>query len=238
MNIFDIIVILFILMFSITGFKRGVIKEGVSFIGILIVFFISYTFKGTIGNLLCKILPFLTFSGQIKGLISLNIIIYQLVGFIILFSLLLTIYHVILFASKIVQKLLNLTLIFIIPSKILGALIGFIEGYLVSFIVLLVLMLPLSNSQLFTDSKSINYIIYESPITSLDTKDIALSVLDAKDLILQIEDGSISINEANLHLIDVMLKYEMVNINTIEQLKDTNKLDSINGLDKIVNKYK
>ena len=78
MSILDVIIILIILMFGAVGYKKGVIKEGVSLIGTILVFIISYMFKGVIGNELCKFLPFFNFSGKLEGLVSLNIIIYQL----------------------------------------------------------------------------------------------------------------------------------------------------------------
>ena len=38
MNVFDIVIILLILTFALAGWKRGVIKEVVSLIGIILVF--------------------------------------------------------------------------------------------------------------------------------------------------------------------------------------------------------
>ena len=40
MNIFDIGILLLLIMFAIIGWKQGVIREGVSLVGIVIVFFI------------------------------------------------------------------------------------------------------------------------------------------------------------------------------------------------------
>ena len=59
MNIFDIGIILLLCMGFIVGWKNGVIKELVSFVGIIIVFIISYQLKGIVGNVLCKLLPFI-----------------------------------------------------------------------------------------------------------------------------------------------------------------------------------
>ena len=75
MSIVDIGIILALILFPIIGWMRGVIKETVSLVGLIAVFIISYTFKEEIGNTLCKFLPFISFGGNIKGLVSLNILI-------------------------------------------------------------------------------------------------------------------------------------------------------------------
>lgn len=116
-NIIDIAIILMVIMFGIVGFKKGIIKEAVSLIGIILVFIISFYFKETIGNILCKFLPFFTFSGPLKGLVSLNILIYQLIGFLIIYSILSGVYTLILKVSGIFQKLVNMTIVLILPSK-------------------------------------------------------------------------------------------------------------------------
>ena len=135
MNILDIIIILLLLASAITGFKRGVIKELVMLVGIVIVYIIAFSLKGILGLLLCKICPFFSFD----GLPSLNIIMYQLIAFIIIASVLFGIYHFILKLTGIIQKVIDLSIILTLPSKILGLAVGFIEGYIILFMILLVL---------------------------------------------------------------------------------------------------
>lgn len=238
MNIFDIIIILFIISFGVVGLKRGVIKEGVSFIGILLVFIISYSFKGIIGNTLCKLFPFFALEGNLEGLVSVNILIYQLLGFAILFGILMIAYNILVFFSKILQKFINATIVLTIPSAIGGALVGLIKGYLLAFIALLVLSLPLKNVALLNDSTVKNHILYNTPVISSATKDISLSILDVTDLLKQIKEKSISTNDANLQILDTMLEYKMVDVHTIDQLIVLDKLKSISDIDSVLNKYR
>ena len=56
MNIMDIGIILLLIMFIIVGIKRGVIKEAVALIAIILVFVLSFSLKGIVGNLLCVFL--------------------------------------------------------------------------------------------------------------------------------------------------------------------------------------
>ena len=136
-NILDIGLILIFIMFFIVGFKRGVIKELVQFIGTIIVFVLAYTFKGVIGNLLCTYLPFIKFKGVIEGISTINILMYQLIAFILVFSILLIVYEIILKVSNVLQKVVNMTIVLIIPSKILGGIISFLKVYLIVFVILL-----------------------------------------------------------------------------------------------------
>ena len=148
MNIFDIGILVILIMFFIVGWKKGVIKETVSLVGLIVIFVVAFTFKEEIGNVLCKYLPFFTFEGNIKGLVSLNILIYQMIGFIIIYSVLYAVYQIILKISGIFQKIVNWTLILALPSKLAGAIIGLVEGYLIVFALLLVAIVPLKDHEL------------------------------------------------------------------------------------------
>ena len=234
MNLIDIIIVLCILMFGVIGLKRGVIKEGVSFVGILLVFIISYTFKGVIGNELCKMFPFFPLGGPLEGLVSANILIYQLIGFCALYSILMLAYHIIMFLSKIIQKMVNATVILTLPSAILGAVVGLIKGYLIAFIVLLVLSIPIVNMKEVNDSSVRNFILYDTPVVSTATKDISSSMNETAELIEKIQKKSITTNDANLQLLKTMLKYNVIDKHTLEQLIVLDKLDSVKGVESLV----
>ena len=166
LNIFDVGIILLLIMFLIVGFKNGVIREAFALIGIIAVFILSFVFKGLLGNLMCIILPFFKLSGVIEGFSVINILIYQIIAFMLVFAILLTIYEIFLKISKFIQKLVNLTIILILPSKLLGAVVSLIKGVIVLFAVFIVLMIPLKNSKLFTGSTMVNQILYKTPILS------------------------------------------------------------------------
>ena len=106
MNIVDIIIILALALSFIIGFKHGFLRELTSLVGIILTYFLAYTFKGFLGDFFCQIFPFSEFSGTIHGLTTLNIIIYELIAFIILFGLFFVIYEVILNVSKLFQKII------------------------------------------------------------------------------------------------------------------------------------
>lgn len=237
LNIFDIGIFLIFLMFIIIGWKKGVVKETTSFIGIILVFFLSYSLKGIVGNLLCSFLPFFEFSGSIEGLVSLNILIYHLIALILLFSIFMAIYRLLLKISNTLQKLINYTIILIIPSKILGAIIALIEGWVITFIILVVLIIPFKNIDLYQDSKMVNIILFETPILSDTTKPLTQGTIEIYDVTTKIANKKISTNEANLETIDIMLKYKLVDKKTVKKLVDSHKIDSIEGIEKLLEKY-
>lgn len=238
MNIIDIAIILILIMFGIVGLKKGIIKQGVSLIGIIVVFIIAFIFKEHIGNILCKYLPFFSYGGSLKGIVSINILVYQLIAFLLIFSLLLSIYNIVLKLSGGLQRLVNMTIILLIPSKIGGFLLGLIEGYLYMYTILILVMIPLKDSFLFTSSTLPNKIIYETPIVSKQTASLTSTISEIYDLGADLATNKLSANEADIKIIDSMIKHKLVTPKTIEQLIVLDKLKDVEGIESITQKYK
>lgn len=237
LNIFDVGIILLLIMFLIVGFKNGVIREAFALIGIIAVFILSFVFKGLLGNLMCIILPFFKLSGVIEGFSVINILIYQIIAFMLVFAILLTIYEIFLKISKFIQKLVNLTIILILPSKLLGAVVSLIKGVIVLFAVFIVLMIPLKNSELFTGSTMVNQILYKTPILSQSSNNYINTVEEIYNLAEKVSNKKISTNDANLELLDMMLKHKIVNKSTVESLVKLHKLDDVNNIETVLQKY-
>lgn len=237
MNILDIIIVLILIMCAIVGFKRGAIKEIVSLVGIILVFVISFSLKGVLGNLLCKFLPFFDFAGSIEGLTVLNILLYQLIAFLIIYSLLYSVYMIVVKLSGVVQKLVHMTVVLWLPSKVIGAIVAALTGYIVIFAILLVLLIPLKNSSLFAESSIANYIIYESPVLSSSAEGISSSINEVYQLGEDVSHKRISVNEANLETMDILLKYDIVSPEVARDLVRLDKLDDISGIDKVIRRY-
>ncbi len=232
-NIFDIGIILILIMFIIVGMKRGVIKEAVALLAIILVFILSFSLKGILGNILCVLLPFFS----LDGFTVLNIFFYQLLAFIIVFCVLLCIYEFSLRISKVLQKIVNATIILWLPSKILGGIVSLLKGYVILFIVFVILMIPFGNFSLFKESVCINYLLYNTPVLSGYAKDFVNPINEVIALNEKTSKGKITINEANLEGLDIMLKYNVVDKKTVESLIEVNKLDDIKDIDTVLNKY-
>lgn len=236
-NIFDIGILLVLIMFVIVGIKRGVIKEAVSLVAIVLVFILSFALKGIIGDILCVIFPFMEFFGSLKGMVTLNIFIYQLIAFAIVFIILLSVYELSLKISKFLQKIVNATIILLLPSKILGGVVSALKGYVILFIVFLLLMIPFGNVPLFKESKGIQFIVYKTPVLSGYTNNFVEPVKEVIDLTDKVASKKIGMNDANLKALDIMLKYKVVNKKTIESLVEVDKLKDVQNIDTVLNKY-
>lgn len=237
LNVFDIGIILLLVMFIIVGFKNGAIRELFALVGIVVVFVLSYSLKGILGNILCIVLPFFKITGVVEGLSVMNILLYQAIAFMIVFAILLTLYEILLKVSKFIQKIVNLTIILILPSKILGGIIAFVKGWIVLFAVFLCLMIPLKNTDLFTSSTMVNKIIYNTPVLSSHSSNFINSVEEIYNLEKQLSNKEISKNEANLKTLDLMLKHKIVDKSTVEQLVKLHKLDDVSNIESVLNKY-
>ena len=236
-NILDIAIILILIMSAIVGFKRGAIKEIVSLVGIIIVFIVAFSLKGVLGNVLCKWLPFFNFAGNLEGVTVLNILLYQLIAFLIIYSLLFSVYMIVMKISGIVQKIIHMTVILWLPSKLIGAVVAFITGYVMVFVVLLALLIPLKDTDIFRESRFANYIVYDTPILAGSAGNISSSINEVYTLGEDLSKGDISKNEANLETMDILLKYKIVSPKTARQLMVLDKLDGISGLDHVIQKY-
>ena len=238
MNIFDIGIILVLLMFIIAGFKNGVINELAELIGIVVIFVLSFLLKGILGSILCIFLPFFDFYGVIQGMSSLNILLYQAIAFILVLSILLTLYLIILKIGKVLEKIVRLTIVLWLPSKLLGGLVSLIKGYIILFVLFVLLLIPFGgeNYPIINDSKLLNHIVYKSPILSNATSNFTNSIREAYELGVMVSNREITVSEADLKNLDFMLKYGVVDRETVEKLNDMGKL-KINNINSVLNNY-
>ena len=131
MSIIDVLVILLITMCGVIGMKKGFVRTLVSFVGIILVFILSYLLKGFIAEWLSLNLPFFNFAGSFRGATILNVIIYQLIAFIIVFAILMLLYSIAVKVSGLIERILKFTIILSVPTKIGGLIVGILEGIII-----------------------------------------------------------------------------------------------------------
>ncbi len=241
LNIVDILIIIFILLCIVTGCNRGIIKEGMNVLGTILMVVISFSLMGTLANAFYKFLPFFPLGLGKINLTALNILLYQILAFAIIFSILNLIFRIILTITNIVDKLLNALIIMKPVSSFLGGIVGFISGVVVSFVILLILSVPLSGFKTFHESKITNFILDKTPLFAPLTQNITNATNDIYKLVSNINDEEEKIknaNKYNLEAMDIMLKYKLITPENLEILQKQNKLNSITGIENIINKYK
>lgn len=232
MNIVDIIIIIYLLLAGVVGAKRGFFKELVLCLGTIIVFYLAYILKNPVGNFLLLKLPLFDFPNIFKGVLTLNILVYQTLSFLIVLALLLVIFNVILSITGLFEKLLKITVILSLPSKILGFLLGLVEGYVILFVILFFLTQPAFSFKNFRESDFANKILNSSPVLTNVTK----NTVDLFSDIYALKDEK-DTNVLNRKSLDMMLDKDVVDYETVYELYSTGKL-KFEGMESVLAKYK
>ena len=222
-NIVDIIIIIFILLSGIMGWKRGVFKQLVLCVGTILIFYLAYKFKDPVGDwfLLNTSLPMFDFPNLFKGVITLNILVYQTLAFVVVLSI-----------TGLFEKLLRITIVLGIPSKILGFIGGLIEGYVIAFVILFFLTQPAFSFSFFQDSDLSKRILTSSPVLS----DIANDKVSVVEDIYKLKDEK-NTTVLNQKTLDMMLDKKVVSYKTANELYKKGKIN-FDGIESILDKYK
>lgn len=166
MNVADIVILIALALGAVAGFKAGVIKKTADFLGTFIIVILAFYLKNDLSVIMYENLPFFNFGGFIKGVEAINVLLYEVLAFIIVFIALLFILRVILMVTGLIEKILKATVILSIPSKLLGIVVGAVEMYVYVFIILVVLTLPIFNIPYVRESKLANFMLNNTPILS------------------------------------------------------------------------
>ncbi len=231
MKLYDIFIIVFLLFFALLGFKRGIFKSLVSFIGFIIVIVLSYNFKNIVGDFFVLNLPFIEFKEFLGGASTINIIMYQGIAFILMSIIFGLVYKIIVTITGIFEKILKLTIVLGIPSKLLGLVVGFLEGYIILYLILFFLVQPFINVDVYKESDFANQILEKTPVLSSYAEKSLVVVNEIRDL-TKIEDNS----KLDLQIADLILKNKVTSKNVMQKLVDDGKI-KIDGIDEVLNKY-
>ena len=231
MNIVDVIVILIILMSGVVGFKRGVFKQLVMTIGFLLVFVISFKLKNPLAEWLSLHLPFFNFGDMFDHVGIINIILYQVISFIIIFSLLMIIFRVVLSITSFFEKILKFTIILGIPSKILGFIVGLIEGYILAFIIMFILAQPMFGN-ITENSRFKDKMLNSTPILASVVSEMNNTVID----IYNLKDNANDPKKLERDIAKIMLEHNLVEPEYIIKLVQANKI-KIEDIDSLLDSY-
>lgn len=237
MSIVDAIIILLILACGAAGFKRGVLKQLVSTVGFVIVVVLAFYLKNPVADFLSLHLPFFTFGDAVANAASFNIILYQLISFILVIIVLETVLQVLIKVTGIIEKILKFTIILGIPSKILGFVVGVVEGFIITFLILFFLRQPGFNLKIFDDSKLTDPILNSTPVLSQVAGNFVDTFNDLYELGNDYYEQKLDENTLNLKSIDVMLEHKIITPDYVVKLVDADKI-KVTGIDSIINKYR
>lgn len=236
MTIVDSILILFLLLGAVLGFKKGAIKSLVVLIGTLILVVVSYYLKNPIAELLLDYCPFIKFGGNWTGLVTLNILLYEAIAYVLVFVVLSSILSLLVKVSGILEKILAATIILGIPSKIIGAVLGFLEALVFSFIILFVLLQFNMTSEMVSDSSVARSIIDKTPIIGHMVNDTYKAIQDINKLQEKYKNDS-NKDAYNAEILTIMLEYKVVTPEVTQKLIIDKKLNFA-GVQNVLDSYK
>lgn len=232
----DSILILFLLLGAVLGFKKGAIKSLVALIGTIVVVVVAYYLKNPVAELLLDYCPFMKFGGAWTGLVTLNILLYEALAYLLVFVVLSSILSLLIKVSGILETILKMTIILGIPSKIIGAVLGFLEALVFSFIVLFILLQFNATSKMVSDSTLARSIIDKTPIIGHMVNDTYKAIQDINKLQDKYKNDN-NKDAYNAEILTIMLKYEVVTPEVTQKLINNKKLDFA-GAQSVLNSYK
>lgn len=219
MGFLDIVIIIVLISGGFAGAKNGFFRQTVVLIGTIICFILAWLFKNPIANFLSFNLPFFEFN----GLKALNIVFYQLAAFLLLLILFTAVLVVLVKITGIFEKILKLTIVLGIPSKILGFIVGVIEAYIIIFAVLFFAKQPIFNQELIEESKLSPIIVNSSPGLSNIVSNMNESLKDIYTITKEYENEK-NVENTNKEIIDSLLKHKVINEDYIDKLEKKGKI--------------
>ena len=226
----DLVIVVLLILGALFGFKKGIIKSIVSLGLVIIALIIAWFLKNPITAVMYTKLPFFSFTSSTS---LINIIVYEMVAFLIIAIILLIIVKLILFFTGLIDKILSFTKAMGFTSKLLGMVFGFIEMYVFIFIALFI-MYNFTNIYKSIDENTIAVrIINSTPVLSQMVSDEKATFDEISKLKENYKENN---EEYNKELFNTLLKYKIITPKTADKLVDDGKI-KIEGAKNIIKKY-
>lgn len=234
-TIINVAIFIIIILGVIFGYKKGFTQGSITFLGFLIMFIGAYYLKNPISILLYKNFPFFNFAGPLKGITTLNILLYELIAYIIVLLLLFIVLRIITVFTKIIDKILSFILALGIPDSLLGAIIGFLEFYLVVYIGVFFLVYVSNLSGIKVEELGLAQAITKTPVLKETVGKPLNAFLDITEIIndSQIKETKVDYNYESLN---ILLKYNIITTDNAKELLINGKL-TIPDSGKLISKY-
>lgn len=228
--IVDAIIIGLLLLGALFGFKKGIIKSIVSLGLVILAIIAAWFLKNPIASVMYTKLPFFSFTSSTS---LINIVIYEMIAFLVIAIILLILVKAIVFFTHLIDKILNISKSMGFLSKILGMIFGFVEMYIIIFIALFV-MYNFTNIYKSIDNSTLALrMLDSSPILSPMVEKERKTFDDIYNLKNNYKEND---EEYNKQLFETLIKYNVISTSTASSLVNNDKI-KINGADEIIKKY-
>lgn len=220
--IVNFIIVFYIGMEVIIGYKNGFFEKKIEFLIYFLIFIVSYLLREPLTLFLCNHLPFFRFDGLFRGVSSLNILVYDTISFLLIFTILSIIACVILRITNLTDKIVSLIHFFGLPNKILGALVGLIKS-LIFLYFFVFLLFCFGNLLDYNMKDSFANKIIKTPILDNVFGNSVYSWIEITDNALDFEDTSDK-NELDKNVCVILLKYNIISNDDLQLLVDNDKI--------------
>ena len=136
--IVNAVIILFLVMGVYDGYKKGFIETLFRLVGSIVALVLAYIFKDRLSVLLYTHLPFIKLGGLFRGVSAINILIYELIAFVLIFIVVILVIDLIVKTSGLIEKLLKIIPLFDLLNGVLGAVIGLVQTVVILYFVIFV----------------------------------------------------------------------------------------------------
>ncbi len=235
MSIVDIVLIVLFVYSAYKGWKTGGISSLINLVGTLLVIVGSYFIKDPVSVFLYKNLPFFSFGGLFAGITSINIIVYEIVSYLICCGVLGFLLAILVRVTGIIDKFVNATIILSLPSKLLGVLASVVQCLITSFVFIFILAQVPFTARYINESKTAKFLMEKTPIMSQITNDLYHTATEIYDIAIKV-DGEPDKKKADYDALEVLLKYKVISAKNAKDLVDKNKLQ-VENANELIEKY-
>lgn len=220
--VISIIVILVLVSDIIAGYKKGFLENTIKFLRVVISMLIAYLFKGPLSSYLYLNYPFFNLDGIFKGVSSVNILIYEVIAFFVLYIIVSLILKIICDILKLEERLLRLISFIGVPNKIMGAVVGGLKSLIILYFILSALYVGSSFLNIDT-GRSVGDYVVELPVLKDTFGEVLNSWDDITELAVEYENVQDK-EQLNKESIDILLEYGIINQENLDVLIEAGKV--------------
>ena len=126
--------------------------------------------------------------------------------------------------TKIIDKILKMTIILNFPSRVLGGILGLLEGIVVSFIVVFIMFSVNKTRNYVTTSRYGEDLLIKMPMANKVTKPVIKSYKEIIKIGKEYKDSE-DRELANKEALDILLKYRIIDKKNAKYLVETGKIE-------------
>lgn len=224
MGIIDILIIVVIVFGMYLGYRNALFKELSDFIILFIGSIVSGLISRLLFNGLYKFLPFFNFYGNVKGLKSINIIFWQLILYVLILFIIISIIKRIYVKTGIEEKIKDSMVESNIITRLLGLIVSPLLMVTLMFNIILVFLAPNFNLEILNNSKGASMIMEKMPILSSQNNKTYVNEKYIIKRINKSDNKDSNYKKVNNDIINNMVSTDLISKDKINVLNKKNKL--------------